>query len=288
MLGYNDLIELRTTANATADVLLRNPEYDITLGDKNVIYNYQMGVACSSASTSQSSSSAMSLPTNGYRRFCWVTKLAQGTTGDIVARSGASSVPGSEPEARGGTVARQIADEWGFRPMVTALDQDKKFYFTPRRLRTRRCVPTGDYDPANFRTALDSGSSDLPRALPARWPLAVPPVNEQMARFNIGGPTFNTPRGSHYPGLHIRLEDLADGAVAPDADILAVIAPHRLDELSVFAIDQFLMRGGTVIIASSRIPLNWPTASCACRIGTADLAVAGPSRSHRGRLTGAR
>ncbi|MEE4143232.1 MAG: Gldg family protein [Halieaceae bacterium] len=49
----------------------------------------------------------------------------------------------------------------------------------------------------------------------------------------------------------MRLEDLADGAVAPDADILAVVAPHNLDEQSVFAIDQFLMRGGTVVVATS-------------------------------------
>tara|TARA_R110002072_G_scaffold93971_2_gene208097 strand:- start:192 stop:1298 length:1107 start_codon:yes stop_codon:yes gene_type:complete len=49
----------------------------------------------------------------------------------------------------------------------------------------------------------------------------------------------------------IRLEDLSDGGVSPEADILAVVAPHKLDEQSIFAIDQFLMRGGTVIMATS-------------------------------------
>jgi ABC-2 type transport system permease protein len=47
------------------------------------------------------------------------------------------------------------------------------------------------------------------------------------------------------------MEDLSDGSVSPDADILAVVAPHRLAAQSLFAIDQFLMRGGTVVIATS-------------------------------------
>jgi ABC-2 type transport system permease protein len=72
-----------------------------------------------------------------------------------------------------------------------------------------------------------------------------------MARYNIGGPTFSNLEEAITRDYSIRMEDLADGSVAPDADILAVVAPHRLDERSVFAIDQFLMRGGTVIVASS-------------------------------------
>ncbi|MBK6739733.1 MAG: hypothetical protein IPG64_18705 [Haliea sp.] len=30
-----------------------------------------------------------------------------------------------------------------------------------------------------------------------------------------------------------------------------MVAPHKLDERAIFAIDQFLMRGGTVVLATS-------------------------------------
>lgn len=49
----------------------------------------------------------------------------------------------------------------------------------------------------------------------------------------------------------MKQEDLSDGSVSGDADILLLAAPKELDEKQVFAVDQFLMQGGTVILASS-------------------------------------
>ena len=43
VLGFKDLIEVRTSANSSAEIRLRNPEYDITRAIKNVLFNYQMG-----------------------------------------------------------------------------------------------------------------------------------------------------------------------------------------------------------------------------------------------------
>ena len=40
--------------------------------------------------------------------------------------------------------------------------------------------------------------------------------------------------------------DLKSGHVPRDADMLMVLDPHDLDQKQVFAIDQFLMQGGTV------------------------------------------
>jgi ABC-2 type transport system permease protein len=67
----------------------------------------------------------------------------------------------------------------------------------------------------------------------------------------LGGPTFTNLERVITRDYSIRLEDLSDGTVTPEADILAVVAPHQLDQKSIFAIDQFLMRGGTVILATS-------------------------------------
>ncbi len=45
--------------------------------------------------------------------------------------------------------------------------------------------------------------------------------------------------------------ELKDGRVPEAADILFVAAPESLDNKQLFAVDQFLMKGGTVVIASS-------------------------------------
>jgi ABC-2 type transport system permease protein len=112
-------------------------------------------------------------------------------------------------------------------------------------------LPTDDFDPTGFRQVLDAGLKRFASGFTRTVALAVPRVDEQMARFNLGGPTFSQLERAITRDYSIRLEDLADGAVAVDADILVVVAPHRLDASSVFAIDQFLMRGGTVVLATS-------------------------------------
>jgi ABC-2 type transport system permease protein len=45
--------------------------------------------------------------------------------------------------------------------------------------------------------------------------------------------------------------NLASGRVPQDADLLFVVAPEALGEMQLFAIDQFLMQGGAVIVAAS-------------------------------------
>ena len=254
-LGFGDLIEVRTAANESADVLLRNPEYDITRAIKNVLYNYQMGgnlfdridqpvefIAYVSADD------LLPDPLRAYK------SSIRAQLENVVARSGGKfSVRFIEPESRQGTVAQQIAQEWGFRPMVTALDSEQPFFFYLTLADTHQVVqlPTEDFDPGSFRTMLDAGLKRFATGFTRTVALSVPPVNEQMARFNMGGPTFSRLEQAISRDYSIRLEDLTDGAVAPDADILAVVAPHRLDDKAVFAIDQFLMRGGTLVLASS-------------------------------------
>ena len=45
--------------------------------------------------------------------------------------------------------------------------------------------------------------------------------------------------------------DLNSGRVPADADLLLVLAPDALDDKQLFAIDQFLMQGGSLVLASS-------------------------------------
>ncbi len=253
VLGFKDLIEVSTKANSAADVLLRNPEYDITRAIKNVLFNYQMGGGLFERIDQPVEligyvSGDERLP----QKLLAYKNSIKAQLDEIVPRSdGKFSVRFIEPESRDGAVARQIAEEWGFRPITTALNQEFFFYLTLADTRQVVQLPVEDFDPDNFRQVLDAGLKRFASGFTRTVALALPEVNQEMARFNIGGPTFNNLEDAISRDYSIRREDLADGSVTADADILAVIAPHRLGPRSVFAIDQFLMRGGTVIIVTS-------------------------------------
>jgi ABC-2 type transport system permease protein len=254
-LGFKDLIEVRTTANSAADILLRNPEYDLTRAIKNVLYNYQMGGSLFERIDQPVEligyvSADEQLP----GKLLAYKNSIRAQLEEIVPRSsGKFSVRFIDPKARGGAVADQIAEEWGFRPMVTALDQEKAFFFYLTLADRNQVVqlPTDTFEPGDFRTVLDAGLKRFASGFTRTVALYLPEVDQQMSRYKLGGPTFNNLEEAIARDYSIRIEDLEDGAVAPDADILAIVAPHRLDTQSIIAIDQFLMRGGTVIVASS-------------------------------------
>ncbi len=254
-LGFADLIEVRSAPNAPAEVMLRNPEYDITNAIRKVLFDYRSGgnlfegIAEPVEFIGYVSGDAL-LPEQmlAYKNAI-MPQL------ELAARNsqGKFSVRFIEPEARDGAVAAQIEEQWGFKPMVASLDDSRKFYFYLTLADSKQVVqlPTDSFDPAAFRLLLDTGLKRFAPGLTKIVALSLPHIDPQMAQYKLGGPTFDNLQQAITRNYSIRLEDLSDGSVTPEADILAVVAPQALDKKSVFAIDQFLMRGGTVVLATS-------------------------------------
>jgi ABC-2 type transport system permease protein len=255
VLGFTDLVEVRTAANAQAEVALRNPEYDITRAIREVLQAYQSGGNLFTAIDEPVEFIAYVSGEDLLPDLLLTYRDSIAEQLQAVERQSAGklSVRFIEPEARGGAVARQIEDQWGFKPMVTALDDEREFFFYMTLANGQQVVqlPTEDFDPGAFRAILDAGLRRFARGFTRTVALALPPVNEQMARQHLGAPTFVNLERAVGRDYNLRLEDLSDGSVVPAADILAVIAPQRLNDTAIFALDQFLMRGGTVILATS-------------------------------------
>ncbi len=254
-LGFTDLIDVRTAGNTEAEVRLRNPEFDLTRAIRDVLYSYQLGgnlfqglqrpvelVAYVSAEEL--------LPEllRDYR-----SAIVEQLEEKVAQSSGMFSYRFEQPEANGGELARKLGEDWGFRPMISALGEEQEFWFYLTLEDQHQVVqlPTEEFDPADFLPMLDAGIKRFATGFTRTVALAVPELNEQMARYHLGAPTFANLEQAITRDYSIRLEQLADGQVDPGADILAVVAPRDLDESALFAIDQFLMRGGTVVLATS-------------------------------------
>ena len=254
-LDFTKLIEVKTDTSAQAEVLLRNPEFEITRAIKNVLFRYQLGGELFDGINEPVEfiayiSSDDILP----KRLINYKKSIQKHLGNLeLETQGKFSVRFIEPEAKNGLVAKQIEDQWGFKPMIASLDAEREFYFYLTLADKHQVVqiPTEQFNAANFEQQLDIALKRFASDFTKTVSLVVPPVNEKMARYHLGAPTFINLERLITQDYSIRLDDLSNGHVNPEADILAVLAPHRLTEAQLFAIDQFLMRGGTLILATS-------------------------------------
>ena len=82
-------------------------------------------------------------------------------------------------------------------------------------------------------------------------PQGIPPYMQQQM------PGMQQPQGNEFQGLRETLSadfdvdtaTLDDGIAPSAADVLMVVDPSSLSENAVFAIDQFLMQGGTVVVS---------------------------------------
>jgi len=158
-----------------------------------------------------------------------------------------------DPDEGDGSLARQIAEEYGFQPMTTNLFSDERFYFyfVLSNGDTVVQLPPGEMTEEGFRRNLEAGIKRFASGFTRTVALVGPLPDPMYDQYGMQGDSFNMLRDFLGAELNVIDENLADGQVAPEADLLLLLAPQIADERQLYAIDQFLMQGGTVIIASS-------------------------------------
>jgi ABC-2 type transport system permease protein len=255
-LGFDDLIEVKGRGEGQLDVRLRNPEYDLTSAIKKVLYGYRGGGDLFAG---------LSEPVI-FHGYITATERLPEPLPDIVAEietvleelaeasDGKFQYRFEDPEAGDGALAAELGERFGFRPLVLSLLDPQPFW---------------------LNMALESGDEAIPVPFPEETSQEAlkRAIEAGIRRFTPGylkTVALYTPQGSGaYPGLmsgtadfsmleqtlgegfRLRQTDLADGRVPSDADLLLVVQPEDFSDEQVFAVDQFLMQGGTVMLAAS-------------------------------------
>ena len=279
-LGFSDFIEVKTSLSGAPEVVLRNPEFDVTRAIRDVLYRYRSG-----GELFDQIKSPVTLRAYVSKEALLPELLLDYRTAILAeAEALASSQPTKfrveviEPEAGDGAVAQQIFDEWGFQPMIAALGDETEFYFYLTLEDDHQVIqlPTGRFDPEEFGTSLEAGlrrfASGFTRTVALVLPSPPPAMPGMPGMPPPTGHSFQTVQQGVSEDHTILMEDLADGRVDASADLLVVMAPENLDERGRFAIDQYLMRGGTVILATSPWSINTQGASLTLRAIDSGLA----------------
>ena len=163
-----------------------------------------------------------------------------------------------DPEAGDGQLARSLAEDYGMQPMRASLFDANQFYYyltmTDGEILVTMQLPESEA-PDAFKRLIEEGLKRFSIGLLSNVAIHKPdPFDPQMPQM----PQMpRQPQGSQFNDLESYLSGDFDVRVVEleeplneYTDILIVAAPENLTSKELFMIDQYLMRGGTVVVAS--------------------------------------
>ncbi len=154
----------------------------------------------------------------------------------------------ADPDAEGGQLAEELQQKYGFRPQIISPLDPKPFWFY--------MVLDADGEVVQVPLPTTLGKEELKRAVEAALQRLMPGVLKTVVIVKPqptgpGSPRYTQLEKTLAENVRLKEADLKNGRVPAEADLLLVLAPDQLDENHRFAIDQFLMQGGSVIVTTS-------------------------------------
>jgi ABC-2 type transport system permease protein len=257
VLGFRDLIEIKAQSEMDLDVELRNPEYDITQSIKKVLYAYQ-------GSGELFDNISHPVTFTGYisanQRLPDFLRTLRKDLDDILAdlakgSNGKLSYQTQDPDESGGALAQQLESEYGFRPMSTSLFDNNSFWFYMTLQGDGRIIQVPlpeNFEKAELERGIEAALKRFSRGFLKTVALHTPSATPEMAHFGMsGGKRFDWLRDSLSEEHNVLTAQLDSGQVPDETDLLLLVSPENLDQKQLFAVDQFLMQGGTVVLATS-------------------------------------
>lgn len=255
-LNYRDLIEIKVRSENDIQVELKNPEYEITRAIRKTLTAYQGGGNPFEGVNKPlvfkgfiSPKSRLPKPLDTLR-----DDLDEILAGLKEKAGGKLQVEISDPEAGGGKLAERLADDYGLRPLVTGLLDPNPFWFSLLLEGDGEQVPVplpAQFDKAGLEGSVEAALKRFSPGFLKTVAVVAPKAAPAFGGMGGGGPHFSALREVLGENLRLKEADLKEGKVPADADLLLLLAPENLDEKQLFAIDQFLMQGGTVALSTA-------------------------------------
>ena len=258
-LSFDDLIEVKVQDSGEPEVVLKNPEYAITRALRKVASAYQAGGNLfAGLDTPLTFYGYISNDVRLPGELVELRKQLEETLAELQESGGDKlKIVFADPDADGGKLAEQLTRKYGFGPQVASLFDPKPFWFYMLLKGEGEVVQVplpSEMDKAALKKSIQAAVQRMAPGYLKTIGLVLPPVPQPM---NPYMPVSKT--GKRYGALRKMLTenarvietDLAGGQVQSDVDLLLLLAPESLDDKQVFAVDQFLMQGGSIVVATS-------------------------------------
>ena len=261
-LNFSDLVEI-VDSPFGVNVRLRNLEYDLTSNIQRVVYGFQ-SLEAVLASLDQPAAltlylTSATLPPSMDEVSQTIEEVAMDIAGDNPDKASFEIVDLSAPEA--GISEADLAERYQIQPVATSFFAVETF-FLHLVVETgdgfQVIFPSGELSQAEIRNAIEAAlkrsSSGFLKVIGLWTPSgqAIDQFGRQMPNLQQYAILEDSLRES----FEVRRLTLDDGKIPGDIDVLILIAPHSLTDLQRYAIDQYIMRGGSVIAAAGHYRLG--------------------------------
>ncbi len=265
-LGFADLIDVKASSETELDVDLRNPEYDLTRAIRKVLFAYQGGGNLFARVDSPIRLMAYLSPADQLPgSLSELRGELEELLGELQTESsGKLELSYADPESDGGALGDRLAEEYGLRPLITSPFDPQPFWFSFMLEAAGKTEPVpfpedatrGGFERA-IKAALKRVTPGSLRTVALYTPSSeLPPQAAAMGQ--QGGSLRYALLGQLLREEHAVTETtLEDGRVPAEADLLVLAGPSDLDDSQLFAIDQFLMQGGTVIVSTAPFGIDF-------------------------------
>ncbi|HET91190.1 MAG TPA: ABC transporter permease [Chloroflexi bacterium] len=257
VLNFQDVIEIEYGRDDVT-VQLRNLEYDLTSSIRKVVYGFQSLEAVLAALEEPAELTVYVTPGSLPEWLADVPMTVERVAGDIASQSnGQFAYALVDPTASNSPVTPQeLYDLYGLQPYAVSLFSSDSYYLH-LLLRVgdqmQFVFPSGELSEADVRTAIEAA---LKRAAPGflqvvgLWTPPATPTQDMFGQMQQPLSSWQRLRESLGQEYEVRDVDLSTGQIPSNVDVLVIVAPQGMTDKDRFAIDQYLMRGGAVIVAA--------------------------------------
>lgn len=265
VLSFEDLIEVRQTDIGDLEVKLRNFEYDITRTIKKVAYGFQSLDVLFASLSARPVLTAYITPNSLPENLKEVPDKLKKVADELKEESGGTfELRTVVPDSR--ATQQALYKKYGFEPFAVSALSNQGFYLHFVLEVGKREIPLLPPEEVTDAALKQMVVDGLKRAAPgftktvAVW---TPPAEQQPQMPGMppqqrpqAPQSFNMVREKLRGSYEVVPANLAGGHVDDEVDVLVLAGPADLDDKSQRAVDQFLMRGGALIVLDGRFRLD--------------------------------
>lgn len=264
VLSFRDLIEVEPLRDGTVDVRLRNLEYDLSSAIKKVVYGFQSVESVLAAIDQPVEFTLFVTPELLPAQLAEAPQTIQNVGQDLAEKSNGKFIfkviNPDDPDS--GVTRQRLLEEYGLQPFYVSLFSNETYYLhmlLKNGDNLQVIYPSTDLSEGAMRTAIENGlkrsTSGFLKTV-GLWTPPSTPTQDMFGQMRQPISSWTEIENHLRQEYTVRPVDLSTGQPPLDIDALFLVMPQNLTDKERFAIDQYLMRGGSVIVAAGNYALD--------------------------------